>query len=182
LNPNVAEFTLSKKEFEFWKSSLPAMADVCRDWDHKDTCEYIQSPDLIATKLCSCGMGHSISSAVKSEFQTLVARIAVSPLSGAPYLEQMRGLIKASGLKGVRNPAALLPALNKSPNSDTLSIPQDHKREKPTGITMEPQKPKCKVCGKDSAKKCGRCKQAVYCSRQCQSSDWSAHKFVCEAA
>ena len=39
---------------------------------------------------------------------------------------------------------------------------------------------KCKVCGKvDSRKKCGKCMNVVYCSRECQVKDWREHKTSC---
>ncbi len=39
----------------------------------------------------------------------------------------------------------------------------------------------CAVCeSEDSLKQCSKCKQAVYCSRKCQSEDWNSfHGYVC---
>ena len=39
-------------------------------------------------------------------------------------------------------------------------------------------KPRC-VCGNPGEKRCGGCKKIYYCSRVCQSTDWSVHKIVC---
>ncbi|XP_069118295.1 egl nine homolog 1-like isoform X2 [Argopecten irradians] len=40
---------------------------------------------------------------------------------------------------------------------------------------------KCNVCGSSSSlKRCSRCKQVVYCSREHQLKDWSAHKLSCQ--
>ncbi|KAI0156770.1 hypothetical protein GGR57DRAFT_501158 [Xylariaceae sp. FL1272] len=37
----------------------------------------------------------------------------------------------------------------------------------------------CSVCGKPAEKKCSRCREAVYCSHDCQKNDWKTHKKVC---
>lgn len=37
----------------------------------------------------------------------------------------------------------------------------------------------CSTCDKPAETRCGRCKCARYCSRQCQVADWSIHKKVC---
>ena len=39
----------------------------------------------------------------------------------------------------------------------------------------------CKVCGKQDAKKCGKCRRVFYCSVQCQRKDWKYHKGVCNS-
>jgi len=39
---------------------------------------------------------------------------------------------------------------------------------------------KCKVCGKEgNMRKCGQCRIAAYCSRDCQADDWKQHKKEC---
>lgn len=39
--------------------------------------------------------------------------------------------------------------------------------------------PKCHTCSKPASMKCSRCKTARYCSKECQQTDWQAHKPVC---
>src|SRR5438105_11480 len=39
----------------------------------------------------------------------------------------------------------------------------------------------CQVCETPTTKKCGKCKTAIYCSTQCQHSDWNAHRAICKA-
>ena len=43
---------------------------------------------------------------------------------------------------------------------------------------------KCELCRKDLEviKKCGKCKNTVYCSVECQRKDWKNHKQNCESA
>jgi len=40
--------------------------------------------------------------------------------------------------------------------------------------------PKCAVCGEAATKRCSRCKNAWYCSRECQVGDWKSHKTMCD--
>jgi len=39
----------------------------------------------------------------------------------------------------------------------------------------------CKVCGKQDAKRCGKCRIVFYCSVQCQRKDWKSHKEACNS-
>ena len=44
-----------------------------------------------------------------------------------------------------------------------------------------PQAPnKCVRCGNHASTKCGKCKTAYYCSRECQRQDWERHSPLCE--
>merc|ERR1711998_376371 len=40
--------------------------------------------------------------------------------------------------------------------------------------------PKCAVCGLPAEKRCSRCKNEWYCSRECQVGAWEGHKTVCD--
>lgn len=40
----------------------------------------------------------------------------------------------------------------------------------------------CKVCGKEDAKKCGKCHRVFYCSVTCQKKDWKSHKETCTSS
>lgn len=35
------------------------------------------------------------------------------------------------------------------------------------------------ICLKDGTKKCARCGNAFYCSKECQIRNWSSHKYIC---
>lgn len=40
-------------------------------------------------------------------------------------------------------------------------------------------KDQCKKCGKRACKRCAKCKQTLYCTRDCQKDDWENHKSDC---
>lgn len=40
--------------------------------------------------------------------------------------------------------------------------------------------PKCAKCGQPAEKRCSRCKNEWYCSRECQVDAWEGHKYVCD--
>jgi len=42
------------------------------------------------------------------------------------------------------------------------------------------EEPKCAKCGQPAEKRCSRCKNEWYCSRQCQVDAWEGHKTVCD--
>lgn len=39
--------------------------------------------------------------------------------------------------------------------------------------------PKCSECGKVATQRCSKCKNAWYCSRDCQLRQWKTHKAIC---
>lgn len=39
--------------------------------------------------------------------------------------------------------------------------------------------PKCTECGKVATQRCSKCKNAWYCSRDCQLRQWKTHKPMC---
>ncbi|KAF1846045.1 uncharacterized protein K460DRAFT_386407 [Cucurbitaria berberidis CBS 394.84] len=46
---------------------------------------------------------------------------------------------------------------------------------------MAPEPPtKCSTCGDPATNKCGACKTAYYCTKDCQNKDWSKHKVHCK--
>eukprot|EP00658_Telonema_sp_P-2_P027503 TRINITY_DN2121_c0_g1_i5.p1 TRINITY_DN2121_c0_g1~~TRINITY_DN2121_c0_g1_i5.p1 ORF type:complete len:226 (+),score=24.75 TRINITY_DN2121_c0_g1_i5:150-827(+) len=46
-------------------------------------------------------------------------------------------------------------------------------------LRVDEQDPACTVCGQASAARCSRCRQAWYCSRECQVQDWPSHRSQC---
>jgi len=48
-------------------------------------------------------------------------------------------------------------------------------------VTKSPASIPCIICSQPSSLKCGRCKQAPYCSPECQTTDWYLHKILCSS-
>lgn len=48
-----------------------------------------------------------------------------------------------------------------------------------TGGTEQPELPQCVLCAGGASTVCGKCRTTRYCSRECQVSDWKAHKKKC---
>ncbi|NXS25534.1 ZMY10 protein, partial [Mystacornis crossleyi] len=44
---------------------------------------------------------------------------------------------------------------------------------------LAPDKPRCRVCGVEAAKRCSRCRNEWYCTRACQVQHWQKHKPAC---
>jgi hypothetical protein len=135
-----------------WKQSIPAMVERCRDWEHKETCDYKTEVD--ASLVCSCGKGK-----VQPNFLHVrewaglapkVVRLALSPLLPEPFVEPTRTQSLAA--------------------ADVSRI---------VG-TMNGEGTVCVLCGSNGpTKKCGQCKKVSYCGRECQRKDWKQHKPKC---
>ncbi|KAI0142231.1 hypothetical protein GGR57DRAFT_486192 [Xylariaceae sp. FL1272] len=173
-NPYMNEFLLFMRELEIcaievgdeemqlWMRMVPAMAERCRTWSHKKSCEYRKKGATIplSTKIgeqiiCSCGNGH-----VPDDFKHMpdwdvakqhMVRLAISPIYPVPILESV---------------------VNKELLDDA---------------TTKASAEKCRNCnamrGKNTEKlmKCSRCKEASYCSPECQKADWKKHRAECRA-
>jgi MYND finger len=159
-----AEITLGEKEINFWRSALPAMAERCRTWEHTVSCKY---DDKKGSTMCGCGKGKFAEDFAHrtewKEFQPHVTRVAISPLFALPYLEPTRGIYKHT----------------KSKNFSTLISPKGPITDE---FDVRAEKTKCAKCGKKGGKKCAKCQQVFYCSRECQSEDWKLHKAFCKLA
>src|SRR5437762_12377573 len=90
---DVKGFEQSEDELKIWKTAMPAMIERCRDWKHKETCEYSKIPKEEGW-MCSCGKGKVTPEFLEieswAEFAPDVVRFALSPLFPAPFIEQTR--------------------------------------------------------------------------------------------
>jgi len=83
-----------------WKRLLPAFAERCRTWKHGQNCEYLArkmvplSLEHGGDPLCSCGQGKDVTPEFTKEeawksATPFVTRIAIGPLYGVPYAENV---------------------------------------------------------------------------------------------
>ena len=83
-----------------WKRLLPAFAERCRTWKHGRNCEYLAgktiplSLEYDGDPLCSCGKGQDVTPEFRKEETwksaiPYVTRIAIGPLYGVPYVENV---------------------------------------------------------------------------------------------
>lgn len=141
------------EEMRWWKSVLPGMVEQGRMWKHKPDCEYkfegIPLPGTVS--ICSCGQGQVTSAFTNNKEWTKYAPW-VTPVAISPIFPvPWLDLTRTNG-------SELEQAV------DSLDI----------------KNPKCKFCAKiDARKKCGKCMNVVYCSRECQIKDWRDHKASC---
>lgn len=150
-------------ELALWKKLLPSLAERCRTWSHKPNCEYKQKDATIPLSLdhgqqvlCSCGNGRLPDNFVSVPCwdigKTFATRIALSPTFAVPFVEEVVDRSKFGQIGGFDQPV-----------------------------------PRCRACRKTEAegvtlKKCTRCKEAQYCSAECQKKDWKKHRMECEEA
>ena len=158
-------------ELRLWRHALPAYVERCRDWVHKDNCEYAISGSIpLGTEngtrvLCSCGSGKFPPNFISNvpgweKLSKYAARAAISPAFWAPFADDMY-----------------------SPDLGKLG---DLGRKDVAGGGRTSVDDQCASCGKNKQSdgsgllKCSRCMKVKYCSRECQRTDWKTHKSVCK--
>ena len=61
----------------------------------------------------------------------------------------------------------------------TESKPAESKPAESKRVDVEKPIQPCVTCKTPASSRCQRCRQAYYCAKECQVSDWIAHKFFC---
>jgi hypothetical protein len=96
-------------QFDLWTRALMAMAERCRDWEHKESCEWtkeeLQSVGSMKSSFCLCGVGKVGDDFKKSqwkEFSGYVTRVAITPIFAVPYLELARATSAAHNHQNTR--------------------------------------------------------------------------------
>ena len=159
--------SLSDRESTLWKRLLPALAERCRTWNHRASCEYRTKGEIPLSveedqsPLCCCGEGKVTSSFTKvkqwAPFAKYVTRIAIAPVFPVPYVESL-----------MRFP---------DPNASNAPITASS-----ATTTTTTQRQQCDSCNASSNKllTCGGCGKVKYCSKECQKVAWKAHKVQCK--
>ncbi|PIL27075.1 hypothetical protein GSI_10214 [Ganoderma sinense ZZ0214-1] len=171
-----------------WKQMLPALVERCRTtWTHGTNCEYVAQGKIplelrtsAGDPLCSCGRGKDVDGMLRDgvwrKLAPFATRIALSPIFPVSFLEDIFApddLQRAQGMSSVHPPPghALSPAHGSNGN------------EASTVLAMGAES--CDRCKKKETAerklmRCTGCRKAVYCSRECQKSDWKTHKLRCK--
>lgn len=151
------------KEGTTWRQLIPAFVERCRTWSHKSSCEYLKpgaqiplTTELDGACICTCGCG-----------------------LGLP--DAMRKIPGWKGLLSYATRAAISPLFAvsyvESVGSELRSI-----RKEAVGLAGEGYL-ECGGTGKPKLLVCGKCKQALYCSAECQTKHWKAgHRNYCKPA
>lgn len=151
-------------ELGVWKRVLPGMVERCRSWVHGSGCEYVAAGRVPVgfgdgeRVLCGCGEGKLPEEFVSlPEWETaarFATRVAISPVYASALVEEL-----------------VAPELARAV--------ADELRGKGGGRKV------CRNCGKVEGiegvtlRRCGRCRVAVYCSAECQKTDWKKHRMEC---
>ena len=169
---------VSNEESILWKRMLPALAERCRTWNHKSTCEYQSRGAPLSTEegqspLCSCGEGivsgaelAKLGSKEWAPFAKYAIRIAIAPIFPVPYLE-----LSMSDLRDLAREAQ--PQLRHAAAGSSASA-STAKQASGSAAT-------CDHCGqaKDKLLVCGGCRKARYCGADCQKAHRKEHKREC---
>ncbi|KAI1420729.1 hypothetical protein F5Y12DRAFT_719251 [Xylaria sp. FL1777] len=147
---------VNNEELRLWKHVLPAYVERCREWPHRDDCEYATAGRVplaleLGTKLiCTCGDGKFPDDFIRgvpnwSLASKYAVRAAISPPFWAPFADETN-----------------IPAMARSSNT--------------CGTCG-------KTKGKNGKEllTCSRCKKQKYCSPECQRANWPFHKGVCKS-
>ena len=148
----IMSYDVDSDGLKVWMSSLPAMIERCRDWEHKDSCEYSKGN---YSQFCSCGVGRAAPEFFDikewTEFAPNVIRFALSPIFPAPFVEQIR-----------HQALEQFDIVNKKVRADVVGT-----------------KGCATCCRTGHTKKCGNCGKVYYCGEICQRKHWKLHKPEC---
>ncbi|KAI0192520.1 hypothetical protein F4808DRAFT_475476 [Astrocystis sublimbata] len=158
-------------DLRLWRHVLPAYVERCRDWAHRDNCEYATSGSIPLHAangmpvLCTCGNGKFPPSFISNipgwhKLSKYAVHAAISPAWWAPFADGMY-----------------------SPNLSDLSNPGEVET---AGVDKAPGEGGCASCGREKQANgrdlldCSRCKKVKYCSHECQKRAWKKHKHLCK--
>ena len=147
---------------EFWKTILPGMLERCRDFEHSSSCKSSSHSNCVvsleAAFSCDCHtLGiEFLQNKAWRDISNEARRVAISSIFAAPFVESSRGWL----LQQIKH---------------TISGSPTNPHEISTNC--------CRAgCTNEGLKKCSRCGNANYCSKECQLAHWKeTHKAECKS-
>ncbi|KAK4197623.1 hypothetical protein QBC40DRAFT_333101, partial [Triangularia verruculosa] len=150
---------VTRDALRLWNEALPSMVERCRDWEHKESCEYLKGDKPRAPPLdvrvgeriiCDCGVGvfpqgfrvEDMGSTCWKKARRQCSRAAISPMFDSSLVDE--------------------PSYG------------DRRRVR------------CNVCWAEKTDdgrepwKCAKCMKVRYCSQECQKRDGENHDRVCK--
>jgi hypothetical protein len=164
-----------------WHAVLPSMVDRSREWMHKSNCKYPHGIAFLSGErsICSCEppyfssgvMGLPFPGGVRLPSFAIPTPITISPVFSVPYLEKTNGGFEEEGLTKHMESREEEGFARHMASVKIKDEPVEEDDEKKT---------KCWMCGKGGKlRMCNKCREARYCSRECQARDWKLHKEAC---
>ena len=195
-------------ELSLWKHILPAFAERCRSWQRRPTCRYLAERKRSLTIengkpfMCSYGLGcfpDGYLGEVK-EMEVLrksAVRIAVPVVYSSPISKDKAKAIPTPpvptpgvgvfGIPGFPLCSTSLDGRVDFGGSNVAHTMGSKAIKTPRLVNLDAKKGTCFECGSETAKeggilmKCGGCKFAQYCLKECQKANWhKEHKALCK--
>ncbi|KAH8699392.1 hypothetical protein GQ44DRAFT_744204 [Phaeosphaeriaceae sp. PMI808] len=173
-NVGIVSIIVDDAELVLWKHAVPAYIERCRDWKHAASCEYsVNSAIPLSTKpgeqfLCSCSMGkfperHKPKVPLWDSVAKLCVHVAITPCFPVPFVDESVDLGALLTEGAVRQTAQSMSSLD-------LDKEACFTCDRKEGLGGQP------------LLKCGKCKVARYCSKECQIKAWTEgeHKRICK--
>ncbi|OJJ48721.1 hypothetical protein ASPZODRAFT_62802 [Penicilliopsis zonata CBS 506.65] len=180
----VVAIVVDDKELLAWKHALPVFTERCRDWEHIPSCSYAVSGKVPVSVeegkevLCACGRGkfpdgYGIpQTGAWGLAMPHATRMAIPLCFPVPFIDRPFSLRDLKTEQG----------------GTEESLARRLEIELRQRIEEEEKKREgsCRRCGQKESERgttlfrCGACKRAEYCSKDCQKKDWTAHKAQCK--
>lgn len=141
------------------------------------TCEYYKKPEYLFCKKCN----KDTKVIDYDEFYDIQEMIHVKKYLGT---KQLVHNFEENSMKMMNNTISTLHNEIEKKNMTNINNSKLYGQIKETEKAVPPfdksKEKKCHVCSSESTSRCSICHIVYYCSKKCQKSHWSHHKYHCE--